>query len=217
MDMSSLSQLFIYLHAGLGGIALLAGTIALIAKKGNATHKKSGKVFYNSMLSSALLALVISVLPGHESPFLFAIGVFSSYFLLCGYRSLRFKRASVSLRFDKFLAYGIIVTGILMIAYPLISSGKLNIVLAVFGGASLIFGIRDLRLFRDLKRLRKSWLKLHLGKMMGGYIAAVSAFFVVNQVLPGLWNWFTPGVIGGAYITYWMLKLNKHPSVKAKT
>ena len=52
--------------------------------------------------------------------------------------------------------------------------------------------------------------------MTGGYIAAVSAFFVVNQILPGIWNWFVPGIIGSGYITYWMIKLNKKKSVANK-
>ena len=50
---------------------------------------------------------------------------------------------------------------------------------------------------------------MHLGKMMGGYISAVTAFFVVNQIIPGMWNWFVPGVVGGVYISYWMMKLTK--------
>jgi hypothetical protein len=96
-----------------------------------------------------------------------------------------------------------------MILYPIILNGKPNIVLLVFGMVGLVFGLRDLKLFSDIERLKNSWLKLHLGKMMGGYIAAVSAFFVVNQILPGIWNWFVPGIIGGGYITYWMMRLNK--------
>ena len=60
-----------------------------------------------------------------------------------------------------------------------------------------------------IQRIRKGWLKLHLGKMTGGYIAAVSAFFVVNQILPGISNWFVPSVVGSVFITYWMNKLNK--------
>jgi hypothetical protein len=97
-----------------------------------------------------------------------------------------------------------------MIIYPVIMLGKLNMVLLVFGIVGLVFSIRDIRLYKDLKQLKKNWLKLHLGKMTGGYIAAVSAFFVVNQVLPGIWNWFVPGIIGGVYISYWMIKLNKN-------
>lgn len=45
--------------------------------------------------------------------------------------------------------------------------------------------------------------------MTGGYISAVTAFFVVNQILINLWNWFLPGVIGGIYITFWIRKLKK--------
>ena len=43
--------------------------------------------------------------------------------------------------------------------------------------------------------------------MTGGYISAVSAFFVVNDILPGLWNWFMPGIVGGIYINYMIRKL----------
>ena len=45
--------------------------------------------------------------------------------------------------------------------------------------------------------------------MTGGYIAAVTAFFVVNEILPGIANWFVPGVIGGAYIAWWIKSLNR--------
>ena len=46
MELEKIVQIFIYTHAGFGGIALLTGAIALIAKKGNKLHKKSGKVFF---------------------------------------------------------------------------------------------------------------------------------------------------------------------------
>lgn len=169
--------LIYYIHAPLGGIALVAGGIALLAKKGKRAHKKWGKVFYYAMLISAITALVISVLPMHNSAFLFSIGLFSSYFLISGLRSLAYKQNQFNLIGDRILAYLISVTGLFMILYPFIFYGKLNIILTVFGGIGLLFGIRDLRLFRDQSHLKKSWLKLHLGKMIGGYIAAVSAFF----------------------------------------
>lgn len=70
-----------YIHAPLGGIALLNRGISLVSKKESPFHKKSGKVFFYSMLLSAFSALVVSVLPNHKSPFLFSIGIFSSYFL----------------------------------------------------------------------------------------------------------------------------------------
>ncbi|MFT4663744.1 MAG: putative membrane protein [Gammaproteobacteria bacterium] len=209
MELEKLVEIFIFTHASFGGIALLTGAIALIARKGNKVHRKSGKIFFYSMLTSALLAFVISVLPNHESPFLFSIGVFSTYFLISGYRSLAFRQKEIELKWDKVIAYIISITGLVMILYPLIIYAKLNIVLAIFGTVGLVFGIRDLILFKNVERVKKNWLKLHLGKMTGGYISAVSAFFVVNQILAGFWNWFVPGIIGGGYITYWMFKIAK--------
>lgn len=211
MEIERIAEILIYfIHAPLGGIALLAGGISLIAKKGNNVHKKSGRVFFFSMLFSAISAFIISVLPNHESPFLFSIGLFSIYFLISGLRSLKFKQKEFQLKTEKIIAYLITLTGIVMILYPVLLFSKLNIILTVFGVVGIVFGLRDLKLFKDIKRLKKNWLKLHLGKMTGGYIAAISAFFVVNQILPGIWNWFVPGIIGSGYITNWMIKLNKN-------
>lgn len=217
MEIEKLAEILIYyIHAPLGGIALLTGGISLIAKKGNNVHKKSGKIFFFSMLFSAISAFIISVLPNHESPFLFSIGLFSTYFLVSGLRSLKFKQKEFELKTDKIIAYLITLTGISMILYPIILYSKLNIILTVFGIVGIVFGLRDLKLFQNIQRIKKNWLKLHLGKMTGGYIAAVSAFFVVNQILPGIWNWFVPGIIGSGYITYWMIKLNKKKPVTNK-
>lgn len=191
----------------MGGIALLAGAVSLLLKKGSSGHKKAGKLFYYSMLISALAAFIVAVLPNHENPFLFSIGLFSTYFLISGRRSLYYKQQDFQIQPDIIIAYLILLTGICMLLYPLLFSRSLNIVLLVFGIVAIRFGIRDLRLLKNTSLLRNKWLKLHVGKMTGGYIAAVSAFFVVNQILPGIWNWFIPGIIGSAYIAYWIKKL----------
>lgn len=210
MEIEKLAEILIYyIHAPLGGIALLAGKVSLIAKKGSKIHKKFGKIFFFSMLLSSISAIIISVLPNHESPFLFSIGLFSNYFLVSGLRSLKFKQKEFELKTDKIIAYMITLIGISMILYPIIFNSKPNIILTVFGTVGIVFGLRDLKLFQDTERIKKNWLRLHLGKMTGGYIAALSAFFVVNQILPGIWNWFVPGIIGSVYITYWIIKLNK--------
>ncbi len=144
MEIEKLAEILIYyIHAPLGGIALLAGGIAMIVKKGNRIHKKSGKLFFYAMLTSAIASFIISVLPNHESPFLFSIGLFSSYFLISGLRSLNFKLKEFSLRIDKIIAYLIMIIGSCMILYPIILYSKLNIILSVFGIVGLVFGIRD--------------------------------------------------------------------------
>jgi uncharacterized membrane protein len=130
MQMEQFAEFLIqYIHAPLGGIALLSGCISLVSKKGSPLHKKSGKVFFYSILLSAFSALVVSVLPNHKSLFLFSIGILS----------LRYKLKAVRLSVDKIIAYLICITGFVMVTYPIILYSKLNLILTVFGLASIVF------------------------------------------------------------------------------
>lgn len=209
MENQKLIQILIYFHALFGGIALLSGLLALLFRKGKNTHKKTGKLFYYAMLLSAITALIISTLPNHQSPFLFSIGIFSSYFVLTGYRALQFKDKNPNLKIDRAISRIMILTGILMIFYAPLVYQKINIILTVFGIVGLIFSSRDLILYKNEAKLQKVWLKLHLGKMLGGYISATTAFVVVNDFFSSIYGWFVPGIIGGFYIVYWIKKLNK--------
>ena len=213
MEIEQIARALIFIHAGFGGIALVSGGISLLTKKGNSLHKKSGKVFFYTMLISVLMSLVIAVMPNHKSSFLFCIGLFSSYFIIGGYRSLKFKKKDISIRLDNMLAYAIIVTGIIMVGYPILLEDSINVVLMVFGIIALIFGIIDLLILKNKNKLRKNWLKIHLSKMISGYVAATTAFVVVNQWISGVWAWFTPGIFGTIYMIYWLKKLNKKKPV----
>ena len=211
--MEAAIQVLIYIHAAFGGIALLTGLVAVIARKGKTIHKRFGLLFYYAMILSGLSAMLIAVLPNHESPFLFAVGIFSLYFVLTGYRALRFKRRIPDLKLDKAISVFMLLTGVLMIFLPLILTRSINIILVVFGLLGIIFSTQDLRLFKNPKRLRSIWLRLHLGRMLGGYIAASTAFVVVNQFFPSIYGWFIPGIIGGFVIWYWIKKLRRKVAV----
>lgn len=208
-------QILIYIHAVFGGIALVAGLTSIIAKKGKTIHKKFGLIFFYAMLSSGIIAMIVAILPNHESPFLFAVGIFSLYFVLTGYRALNFKRKNHDFKIDKLIATVMIITGILMIFLPIILTKSINIVLVVFAIIGIFFSFKDLMLFKNTSKLRKGWLKLHLGKMLGGYISATTAFVVVNNFFPSFYGWFIPGIIGGFVITYWMVKLNKKTNINS--
>lgn len=202
-------KFFIIIHAGFGGVAFVAGLFAMIAKKGQKAHKKTGIVFFYAMSISAISAMFIALLPNHESPFLFAVGIFSLYFVLIGKRALRFKYKKPDLIYDKWISVIMILTGVLMILLPVILYQKINIILLVFATVGIFSAIKNLRLYRNLEKLRKGWLKMHLGNIMGGYIAAVTAFVVVNKIFPSFYGWFIPGIIGGFFIIYWMRKVDK--------
>ena len=209
MTIKDIYTLFLLIHASLGGVALTTGTIALIAQKGKRIHKLSGKLFFISMLTSATFALIIACIPGHLNPFLFSIGLFSTYLILIGYRSISYKLELLNLTFDWIISSIMVVTGLFMIFYPIVIRYEINVVLAVFGAAGVVFSIRDLMLYRNRKKLMQSWLKMHIGNMTGGYISAVTAFVVVNNILPGIYGWLAHGIIGGFFIFYWTKKISK--------
>ena len=201
--------ILIYIHAGFGGIALFAGLISIISTKGKKIHKKFGLLFFYSMMFSGITAMIVSISPKHESPFLFAIGIFSLYFILTGKRALNFKNETANLKIDKLISIIMIITGFLMISLPILLTKSINIILVVFAIVGIVFSVRDLLLFKNPEHLKKGWLKLHLGKMIGGYISATTAFVVVNEFFPSFYGWFAPGIIGGFIITFWMMKINK--------
>ena len=207
--MEKIIQILIYIHAAFGGIALLAGFIATLAKKGSRIHKKSGLIFFYAMMVSGIVAMFVALMPNHKSPFLFAVGIFSLYFVLTGKRALNFKFKNPKLIIDKWISVLMIFSGILMIVLPIILSNIINIILVVFASLGISFSIKDLILYRNPERLQKVWLKLHLGKMLGGFISATTAFVVVNSFFASIYGWFIPGIIGGFVIVYWIKKINK--------
>lgn len=79
--------------------------------------------------------------------------------------------------------------------------------MAPLGAVGLVFAIRDIIQYRKPEELPFKVLKLHLGKITGGYISAMTAFVVVNQFIPGIFGWFAPGILGSIFIAYWMRKV----------
>ena len=207
--MEKFIQTLIYIHAFFGGVALLSGLVSMVAKKGNKAHKKAGLLFFYAMMLSGIIAMFVAISPNHNSPFLFSIGIFSLYFVFTGKRALRFKRKNNSLKIDKLISTTMLITGFCMILVPIIFTKSINIILIVFGVVGMVFSIKDLIQFKNPNKLKKGWLKFHLGKMIGAYISATTAFVVVNQFFPSIYGWFAPSILGGFVIAYWIKKINR--------
>lgn len=212
MTLSQFFTVFIFIHAVSGMISLVTGTISVITKKGGKLHKKSGKIFYYSMLVAGGSGIGASVIPGHYNPFLFVVGLFSLYLVISGYRALKYTRIKdkSQLRPDSIIAKTMIVIAILMVffgSYIAITTNRIGIVLIVFGIIAFLNGFNDLKAFKDISTLKKKAVRLHIGKISGGYIAAFTAFLVTNAVLPSLFNWLLPTLFGTIFITYWQRKM----------
>jgi len=209
MSLEIIIKTLIWIHVITGTTALIAGMVSMIAKKGGPLHLKSGLIFFWSLLISDIISLLVAVSPGHENTFLFTIGVFTLYLILGGYMAIRYKQQEVNLFWDKVLSGTMLITGIGMILYPIVQFGRINIILTVFGTVGIFFSLIDFKRFQNREHLRKKYLQLHLTKMIGGFIASVTAFIVANGFINGLIGWLSPGFLGGFIIFYWIRKLNR--------
>ncbi|MBW0178799.1 hypothetical protein [Sediminibacterium sp.] len=213
--MDQLFSVLLMLHIAGGGTGLIAGTIAASVKKGSKPHLLSGIVFFWGMLTASLSALVLSRIPGHENLFLFAVGGFTLYMILTGYRIVilkrKFKTIPVKIPLTDYL---ITVFGLLFAIFLLIQSvkGLLNgymfsIVPGVFGGICLSYVLLDAKLFMGRTTIKTSWMYSHIVRMMGAMIASYTAFLVVNVQIEMQWIlWLLPSVIGSIFITQFIRK-----------
>lgn len=197
-------------HIAAGFVALLAGFVALATRKGGDRHRLAGRVFVWSM--AVVVGLVPVLLAFDPSDFarqfLTLVAVFSGYLVFSGYRVLSRKRPAAQGEAVDWLAAGLLVLASLGLGgwgTMLFAGGTgIGFVMALFGGIGIAAGVSDLRAFRVVDR-RDPWIVDHLARMIGGYIATVTAISVVNLtgVLPGAVVWLWPTAVGVPLIWYW--------------
>lgn len=213
--MDILFKTFLFLHILSGSIGLITGTINIIRKKGDRRHKLTGKIFAYSMLITGVSALVLSVL--HTNYFLFIVGVFTIYLVGTGYRYIYLKMSGSDLNpnfIDRALTFGMLIAGIAFIVYGiyiLISGNNFGIVLMVFGIIGSGFVKTDIQNYKGKSIIKNYRLLAHLQRMTGGYIAAATAFLVVNAKyspveLPPILFWLLPTIILTPLIIKWSRK-----------
>ena len=206
--METAIRIAIYIHAFFGGIGLISGTLSLVTKNGSKIHKKSGKWFVIGMLVSSGLSLPIASMPGHYSPFLFLIGLFTIYMVLVGKRVLRFKRKTAQVtKADWAITITMTILSLMMILSGVLNVFGNKILFIFFGIISLVLCFQDFRFWRNPRKSKTGWLAQHIGKITGAYIASVTAFLVGGMKVQGLMVWILPSIIGNAFIIYYIIKI----------
>lgn len=210
--METLFTVLLILHITAGTISLIAGPLSMINRKGGKQHRLTGKIFFYAMMLVSGTAVTMAALPGHHSPFLLIIGVFSAYLVISGYRVLNLKGLAkgqkpplqdwgISLVMAAFAAY-FIFTGITGGNF-----GSSSIISIVFGSIALLLVAKDVRKYTKAPADKNFWLYDHITRMIAGNIAAFTAFLVVNNtVLPPVVAWLGPTVIGTAIISFFITK-----------
>jgi uncharacterized membrane protein len=197
------------LHVTAGFTALVVAPVAMLTAKGGITHRRWGKVYYYAMVVVAASAVVLGLL--RPNLFLTLLAVFSFYTAFSGYRALARKRPDAARRDVVAWAVAIVTlaTSATMIVLGLVAPSdawrRIGVVAVVLGSVGVTLAATDLAALSRPPADRMAWWYAHMGRMLGSYVAAVTAFSVVNlTVLPLTARWLWPTIIGTPLITVWI-------------
>lgn len=204
----------LFVHIAAGSIALASMWIPLIARKGAALHRRVGWVFVAAM---AIVAVTAVVLAGGRlfldsrpqarqfGVFLLYIAVLTAAAVSSGVRVLRVKQRTAAHRhwWDLGLPGLLTVSSAGVAVYGVAIGSPL---FAAFSLLGLVSGVGSLRYWLRPPSTPMHWWFQHMNGMLGGCIAAVTAFFVINAGnlgLPSLAAWLAPSVAGTIATTAW--------------
>jgi hypothetical protein len=212
------------IHVGFTIIALVSGIVAMAATpKGSTLHKRSGIVYFYAFIGIIGSAAGMVCLK-YKDLFL-GITIFNSYLLFTGYRVLKHKHAKpnglVWTMLAIFFCGGLLLlVGALKVDDQFFEQGyKWSAVRAFFALLTFYIVVKDFRSLRKKVPDKKSWLYIHMEKMLFTYISLISGVALrLMDHLPvkdAKWLcWIMPYVICIPLIVYWM---GKYQSNKVKT
>lgn len=205
-----MTQTILFFHILAGIVALGAAGIAIGSAKGGRLHRRSGNAYTLAMLIVGTTALVLSVV--HPDPFLFAVGVFSLYLVFTGWRAAM-RRDGRPRHADHVGGAVMALAGLGMIGWGaqgvLSGSGAQPVILLAFGSIGLTMALADWRDWQRGPVTGKPRIARHLGRMLGGTIATITAAGVVNLgFLPDLVVWLGPTVLVAPLIVWWTVRVS---------
>jgi len=192
-------------HIAGGTVSLITGLGAMISAKGEHVHRLFGKIYFWSMTTVFLSAVVLSL--AHSKTFLLMVAFFSYYFAVRGYRILFQKGMGGVVRatwVDVFIGA---VAGVFIVSLGIwgitefINGDMMGTVAIAFCSIGTTFLIGDIRKV-STRQEKMHWWYGHIAAMGASYISATTAFVVVNIKLPefGWTLWILPSIIGSVLI-----------------
>jgi hypothetical protein len=175
-----------WIHIAGGSIALLAGALAVAARKGGRLHAGAGTWFAVSMLVLGVTATILAQLNGEAA--LGLGGVFTCYFVATSWVTAR-RRDGRTGRFEMFAcAAALMAAGTMVwaaataIAPPTpVGTGPVY----ALAGLCLLAGLGDLKAVLRKKLTAAQRLSRHLWRMCVAFFIATGSFFLGQQdVMP---------------------------------
>jgi uncharacterized membrane protein len=204
----------LFVHIAAGSVALASMWVPMLARKGGILHRRAGWVFVAAMAIVATSAVILAggrlyLDPRPEAKsagvFLLYIALLTSTAVSSGVRVLRAKHRTTAQRnwWDLGLPALLSTSSLGIAAFALVTRQPL---FAAFSLVGIINGVSNLRYWLRRPSSPMHWWFAHMNGMLGGCIAAVTAFVVVNAGnlgLPQLVAWLTPSVVGSVGTAIW--------------
>lgn len=202
------------LHIGIGAIILITGLLQLLLPKHGKRHRLLGQLYFWSMILSFLTAFPSSIID--KQYFLAIVGLFSIYLSFTGGRFAMLKSSQPLSLFDRVGLLFFFISSLLMAAFAifLLAKGSASggLVVGVFAIIFCSGTFRDLYYVFIVKKPElmyggMNWLFNHIGRIIGSYIAAITAFLVNVQPFGShVVNWLLPTLLGSFLIARYLKK-----------
>lgn len=212
--MSLFYQILLFLHIAAGSLSLLTGGLNMILPKGGKRHQKIGRLFVTGMMLTGGSALFMAQIK--PNPFLFIIGIFTIYLVGTADRYIKLKH-NKPLLIDWVYTLGMFVFGSIFIIWgvvTLIKADGMGAVMLIFGSIGLYNVYQDFKNYKGEAAHRNYRLLTHIGRMVGGFTATVTAVLVVNAqyislAVPEVVYWLAPTLIFTPLSIYWIKQRKK--------
>jgi hypothetical protein len=214
----------IAVHVAAGGVALVAGFIALFAAKGAPVHRKTGIVFVYAMIVMGLLGAAVAAAEATEISVV--AGLVCAYLVVTGMATVRPPASGARLLNVGAMLWGLtlgtasLTLGVWSLVF---ASGRIDglpaQVAVMFGTVALLGGLSDIRVVRRGPLTGPSRLSRHLWRMCFAlWIAAASFFFGQADELPKVLQipalLAVPPMLTLLAMVYWMWRVRWRRSIR---
>ena len=199
-------------HIAAGLIAILAGTLAVTARKGGPLHARAGTWFFGSMLVLGLSAAILE--PYRVPPGSPLGGIMVCYFVATSWVAAR-RRDGATGTFEIIACALALGAGAVIIAAGLAGQGSTPAgrgPIFIFGAVCLLAGLLDLNAILRSPLSGRQRVSRHLWRMCVAFFIATGSFFLGQQdALPAAVRgspWlFVPAFAPLAVMLAWLIRL----------
>jgi uncharacterized membrane protein len=184
-------QLLLPIHIAAGGLAIVLGAVALVAKKGGTLHRRGGLLFVYAMLVMGFCASILGFLESPTDANVFT-GLMTAYFVGTALTTVRpvspWTRTinGVALTVVVGLALGTIVSGVQAFNSPGLSPGgvpfrTIGVMSFVLATVMILAAAGDVRILRFGMPRGGPRLARHLWRMCFALFIAAGSFFSIRE------------------------------------